>query len=371
MKDASDTILADKLMARIRADGPIGVDDFMATCLADPQSGYYQQTDPFGAAGDFVTAPEISGLFGEMCGLYLAHIYALAESPANAAIIELGPGRGTLMRDMRHVWSQLMPEMTGLPLHFLETGRQLRTLQARTVNGGQTGDAKINWHDDIASLLTAADGPIFGIANEFFDALPVAQLVRHQGIWHQRQVTIRHGQLAFAIGPPVPGPDLTMDSTPDDGTVVEQCPDAGSIITALAQAVAHRGGAILIIDYGSNGNPGDSLQAVADHQPVDIFHAPGRADLSHWVDFAALAKSASAAGARLVSPVPQGHFLMRIGLAARAEQAGKQADPVMRRALLAAIDRLTNPAQMGEVFKVALLVPQGDGLPPGFEGDTA
>ena len=162
-----------------------------------------------------------------------------------------------------------------------------------------------------------------------------------------------------------------MDSTPDDGTVVEQCPDAGSIITALAQAVAHRGGAILIIDYGSNGNPGDSLQAVADHQPVDIFHAPGRADLSHWVDFAALAKSASAAGARLVSPVPQGHFLMRIGLAARAEQAGKQADPVMRRALLAAIDRLTNPAQMGEVFKVALLVPQGDGLPPGFEGDAA
>ena len=368
------TDLADRLMRRIQEDGPIGVDTFMAACLADPQGGYYQQADPFGTAGDFITAPEISGLFGEMCGLYLAHIYDLAGSPEDAAIIELGPGRGTLMRDMRHVWSQLMPAMTSLPLHFLETGHALRRLQASTVQTDRIRTAA-SWHDDITDLLAATDGPVFGIANEFFDALPVAQLIRHDGQWHQRQVGILDGRLGFTIGPSVPE-DVALNGMEKgcgpsaDGAVLEHCPQADLVIAALARQVAQHGGAMLIIDYGRDGNPGDSLQAVADHKPVDIFHAPGQSDLSHWVDFAALEKAASAAGARLVPPVPQGQFLMRIGLAARAEQAGKMAAPETRRALLAAIDRLTSPEQMGAVFKVALLVPRGDGTPPGFEQDS-
>ena len=368
------TALADRLMHRIQEDGPMGVDTFMAACLADPQGGYYQQADPFGTAGDFITAPEISGLFGEMCGLYLAHLYDLAGAPKDAATIELGPGRGTLMRDMRHVWSQLMPTMTGLPLHFLETGRALRRMQASTV---QTDRIKtsVSWHDDITDLLAATAGPVFGIANEFFDALPVAQLIRHHGQWHHRQVGIIDGRLGFTIGPSV-SEAFAMNGMANacgpsaDGTVLEHCPQADLVIAALARQVAQYGGAVLIIDYGRDGNPGDSLQAVADHKPVDIFHAPGQSDLSHWVDFAALETAASAAGARLVPPVPQGQFLMEIGLAARAEQAGKMAAPETRRALLAAIDRLTSPAQMGAVFKVALLVPQGDGTPPGFARDS-
>ena len=149
--------------------------------------------------------------------------------------------------------------------------------------------------------------------------------------------------------------------------VAEICPAATDVVTSLGSALVRRGGAILIVDYGQNGNPGDSLQAVADHRPVDLFAAPGDSDLSHWVDFAALAKAARDAGARLVGPVPQGRFLMRIGLAARAEQAARDTMPEERRALLAAIDRLTNPVQMGEVFKVALLLPPGEGSPPGFE----
>ena len=368
------TALADRLMSRIQEDGPMGVDTFMTACLADMQGGYYQQADPFGTAGDFITAPEISGLFGEMCGLYLAHIYDLAGSPEDAAIIELGPGRGTLMRDMRHVWSQLMPAMTGLPIHFLETGHALQRLQASTVQTDKIKTA-VSWHHDIADLLAATDGPIFGIANEFFDALPVAQLIRHDSQWHQRQVGIIDGRLGFTIGPSVPE-DFDMNDMENacdpssEGGVLEHCPQADLVVTALAQQVAQQGGAMLIIDYGRDGNPGDSLQAVADHEPVDIFHAPGQSDLSHWVDFAALAKAASMAGARLVSPVQQGQFLMRIGLAARAEQAGKMVAPEKRRALLAAIDRLTSPEQMGAVFKVALLVPQGDGTPPGFEQDS-
>ena len=355
------------LMHRIRTDGPIGVDDYMAACLGSAGAGYYQRRDPFGTAGDFVTAPEISGLFGEMCGLYLAHMFELSSMPAEASAIELGPGRGTLMRDMRHVWAQLMPPLSAAPVHMLETSPALRAAQADLL-----ADAgEISWHEDIADLLAAAGGPVFGVANEFFDALPVAQLVRKDGAWHQRLVGVEDGRFGFTVGPADGTDDPALPTDPKDGMVAELCPQAESVMRHLAEAVARRGGAVLIIDYGRNGNPGDSLQAVADHQAVDIFTEPGTADLSHWVDFAALARAAAEAGARLVGPVPQGRFLMRIGLAARAEQAAAQADPDDRRALLAAIDRLTSPAQMGEVFKVALLVPGGTGLPPGFETEPA
>ena len=370
MTSSGDTPLGDRLIARIDADGPIGVDDFMAACLGDAQDGYYQQPDPFGSQGDFTTAPEISGLFGEMCGLYLAHMFELAGSPSQAAVIEFGPGRGTLMRDMRHVWAQLMPKMTECPVHLLETGQHLRQLQA-----DQLGEADTAWHDDIDTLLAASHGPLFGIANEFFDALPVTQLIRHHGNWHHRQVTVKDGRLTFAIGPVADDqPTPSYNPAPShndvaDGAVIEQCPLADSLMSALAGAIARRGGAMLIVDYGTNDNPGDSLQAVAAHKPVDIFHMPGAADLSHWVDFAALGRAAAAAGARLIPPVPQGRFLLQTGLAERAEAAGKLADPETRRALYAAVDRLTSPAQMGTVFKVALLVPDGDGLPPGFAPD--
>lgn len=370
MTGSGDTPLGDRLKARIDADGPIGVDDFMAACLGNAQDGYYQQSDPFGSQGDFTTAPEISGLFGEMCGLYLAHMFELAGAPSQTSVIELGPGRGTLMRDMRHVWAQLMPKMTECPVHLLETSQHLRQLQADLL-----GDADTSWYGEIDTLLAASGGPLFGIANEFFDALPVTQLIRHHGNWHHRQVAVHDGRLTFAIGPvandlPIPFDEQAASHDDmSDGTVIEHCPLADSVMSALASAIARRGGAILIVDYGSNGNPGDSLQAVAAHKPVDIFHMPGAADLSHWVDFAALGRAASAAGARLIPPVSQGRFLLQVGLAERAEAAGKLADPETRRALYAAVDRLTSPAQMGTVFKMALLVPDGDGLPPGFAHD--
>ena len=154
MTGSGDTPLGDRLKARIDADGPIGVDDFMAACLGDAQDGYYQQSDPFGSQGDFTTAPEISGLFGEMCGLYLAHMFELAGAPSQTSVIELGPGRGTLMRDMRHVWAQLMPKMTECPVHLLETSQHLRQLQADLL-----GDADTSWHGEIDTLLAASGGP--------------------------------------------------------------------------------------------------------------------------------------------------------------------------------------------------------------------
>ena len=365
MTAATRQTLGERLIRRIEADGPLGVDDYMAACLGTADTGYYQSRDPLGSAGDFITAPEISGLFGEMCGLYLAHMFELSSMPADATVIELGPGRGTLMRDMRHVWNRLMPPLATAGIRMLETSPVLRKAQAQTV--GNAPDIDIAWHADIAALLDDSTGPVFGVANEFFDALPVAQLVRRGNAWHRRLVGIEDNRLGFLIGDRDDGANAALPLDPHDGMVAELCPQAEDVMRHLADAVARRGGAVLIIDYGRNGNPGDSLQAVAAHQPVDIFTDPGTADLSHWVDFAALSRAAAESGARLVGPVPQGRFLMRIGLAARAEQAAAQADPEERRALLAAIDRLTSPAQMGEVFKVALLVPDGTGLPPGFE----
>ena len=363
MSAAPQTSLEAQLRERIAADGPITFERYMAACLGAANDGYYLTRDPFGEAGDFVTAPEISGLFGEMCGLYLAHMFEIAGKPSGAAVAELGPGRGTLMRDMRHAWASLMPELAGAPVHLLETSPLLRAAQKEVIGS----DAALAWHEKVTGLTAAVAGPIFGIANEFFDALPAAQYIWRDGSWHHRLVGLRDDRFGFITGGQVPD-DPAFPEAPRDGMVAELCPQADDVMASLASAVAARGGAVLVIDYGRDGNPGDSIQAVAAHQAVDLFHEPGQADLSHWVDFAALRRTAEAAGARLIGPVPQGRFLMQIGLAMRAEQAGASAAPEERRALLAAIDRLTSPAQMGEVFKVAILVPPGEGLPPGFSG---
>ena len=360
-----NTSLEERLRSDIARSGPLSVADYMAACLGDQEDGYYPTRDPFGGAGDFVTAPEISGLFGEMCGLYLAHMYELYGQPDDASVIELGPGRGSLMRDLVHVWTQLIPPLAAAPIHLLETSPYLRRMQADLLQ-----DSRIEWHDTADSLTREIDGPVFGIANEFFDALPIQQMQFLNGTWCQRLVGLVGDRLGFATGEPILASDRALPEEPGEGQVAELCPQADQVMAALAALVARKGGAILVIDYGRDGNPGDSLQAVANHTPVDIFHEPGAADLSHWVDFAALRRTASDHGARLIGPVPQGRCLMRIGLAARAEAVASTAAPEDRRAHLAAIDRLTSPAQMGEVFKVALLVPAGEGVPPGFEADS-
>ena len=351
------------IRARIAETGPMDVADYMAMCLGDPDAGYYATRDPFGGDGDFMTAPEISGLFGEMCGLYLAHMYEIAGQPDDVSILELGPGRGTLMRDMRHVWTMLTPDLAGYPVHFVETSPKLRELQRKTVGYG----VDLTCHRDVEAALLSGSGPIFGIANEFFDALPVTQQIVEGGEWRERRVGIEDDRLCYVVGPASQGTDSPLPDTPPDGTVAEFCPAASGIVAKLGAALVQRGGAILIIDYGRDGNPGDSLQAVNDHRAVDPFETPGEADLSHWVDFAALAAAAGGVGARLVGPAPQGRFLMQTGLRTRAEQAGLNAGPGVRRDLLSAVDRLTSPAQMGEIFKVALLLPPGEGTPPGFQ----
>lgn len=360
---ASDAIQA-LLYSQIAQTGPLPISQFIEIVLGHPEHGYYRRQNPIGAAGDFTTAAEISGLFGEMCGVYLAHMYEIAGQPDTAQIVELGPGRGSLMADMRHIWAHTMPTMANLPIQLVETSPQLRTIQKQRIKA-----ASIAWHDDVQSLPNAA---LFGVANEFFDALPIDQAVWRQGAWRHRLVTATHGALGFVDGPALTAPELARWQITNDhqemteGGIAEYCPAAEPIMRQLAGRIARHGGACLIIDYGKNDNFSDSLQAVSAHKPVDLFYQPGNADISHWVDFAALRRAAIDTGARFIGPATQADFLMAIGLRERAENAARLCDADGRRALFAAVDRLVGAHHMGTAFKVGLIVPAGDGVPVGF-----
>jgi NADH dehydrogenase [ubiquinone] 1 alpha subcomplex assembly factor 7 len=360
---ASDAIQA-LLYSQIAQTGPLPISQFIEIVLGHPEHGYYRRQNPIGAAGDFTTAAEISGLFGEMCGVYLAHMYEIAGQPDTAQIVELGPGRGSLMADMWHIWAHTMPTMANLPIQLVETSPQLRTIQKQCIKA-----ASIAWHDDVQSLPNAA---LFGVANEFFDALPIDQAVWRQGAWRHRLVTATHGALGVVDGPALTAPELARWQITNDhqemteGSIAEYCPAAEPIMRQLAGRIARHGGACLIIDYGKNDNFSDSLQAVSAHKPVDLFYQPGNADISHWVDFAALRRAAMDTGARFIGPATQAEFLMAIGLRERAENAARLCDADGRRALFAAVDRLVGAHHMGTAFKVGLIVPAGDGVPVGF-----
>ena len=352
------------LYSQIAQTGPLPISQFIEIVLGHPVHGYYRRKNPIGAAGDFTTAAEISGLFGEMCGVYLAHMYEIAGQPDSAQVVELGPGHGSLMVDMRHIWARTMPNMTDLPIQLVETSSQLRMLQKQRIKA-----ASVAWHDDVQSLPNAA---LFGVANEFFDALPIDQAVWRQGAWRHRLVNTMQGALGFVNGPALSAPELARWQISNDhqdmieGSIAEYCPAAEPIMRQMAGRIARYGGAFLIIDYGKNDNLSDSLQAVSAHKPIDLFYQPGNADISHWVDFAALRRAAIDTGARFIGPITQADFLLAIGLRERAENAARFCDADGRRALFAAVDRLVAAHHMGTAFKVGLILPAGEGVPAGF-----
>lgn len=354
------TQLADLLHRDIAAKGALSVSDYMSQCLMHEAHGYYSTKQVFGAAGDFITAPEISQLFGEMLAAYSAHMHQLFGAPADAITFEAGPGRGILASDMRRAYRAFAPMLHSAPCYLLEASQKLQQAQIDAL-------APFIPHH-VRSISELPKQPLFGIANEFFDALGVNQAIYHQGAWHHRLIDSQDDQFAFAIGAPVTQiPDFApLPDTPQEGDIIEHCPQGEAIMAELAHHIAHYGGALLVVDYGKSDNHGDSLQAVRDHQPCDFLSYQGEADITHWVDFSALARVASAHHARLIGPVTQGRFLRDIGIAERAEALRTPDNPETDRALLAAIDRLVSPAQMGHAFKVALLVPDGEGLPPGF-----
>jgi SAM-dependent MidA family methyltransferase len=350
------TPLGARIAARIAATGPMTLADYMAACLWDPAEGYYATRDPLGAAGDFTTAPEISQMFGECLGLALAQAWADQGAPRRIVLAELGPGRGTLMADVLRA-ARVMPGfLAAAEVHLVEASPALRARQRAAL-----GAAVAAWHDTVATL---PEGPLFLLANEFFDALPIRQFVRDAQGWRERMVTLRDGRLAYALAPALPLPFLARrlaDTAP--GEVVEHRPAAAPIAAEIGRRIAAHGGAALIIDYGGWRSRGDTFQAVSGHAFADPLAAPGAADLTAHVDFEALAQAARPAAA--AGPVPQGELLRRLGIDARAARLAAGLSGARLAAHLAAHRRLTHADEMGRVFQALALHPATAPPPPG------
>jgi len=355
------TDLARRLARQIAATGPITLADYMAACLLDPEHGYYTTRPPFGAAGDFTTAPEISQMFGEMLALCLAQCWIDRGRPAPAVLAELGPGRGTLMADMLRTLAAVPGAREALAVHMVEAAPALRARQAEAI-----APARATWHDHVAALPEA---PLFLVANEFLDALPIRQFRRAGDGWQEVMVGLDPaGRLAPGLSPAAPVAALAHRlADTQDGAVVELCPALPGICAKVAGRIARHGGAALIIDYGGWAGTGDTFQAVRAHAPADPFAAPGAADLTAHVDFAAIATAARAAGAEASAMSPQGLFLERLGITARAEALARRLTGAARDNHVAAHRRLTHPDGMGELFKVIAIHPPGTPPPPGLD----
>jgi len=349
------TALGDLLIARIARMGPISLADYMADCLMHPDHGYYATRDPLGQAGDFITAPEISQMFGELLGLCLAQTWIDQGSPASFTLAELGPGRGTLMQDILRATRNVPGFLEAASIHLIETSPVMRKAQATRVPGAF-------WHDSIATL---PDAPLYLIANEFFDALPIRQFKRSGDGWSEMMVSVTDGKLQPGLSEAVPLALLEqrlIDTA--EGDIVEVCPALPAIVATLGATIANRGGAALIIDYGDWQSQGDTFQALDGHAHVDPFAHPGQADLTAHVDFAAIAQHAAPAHhTRLAT---QGVFLERLGITQRAQSLAQQLTGSPLDAHIKAHRRLTHPAEMGDLFKVIGLYPPSASAPPGL-----
>ncbi|MGL4541923.1 MAG: class I SAM-dependent methyltransferase [Polymorphobacter sp.] len=347
------TPFAQILVGTIATSGPMPVAQWMARVLGDPVHGYYMTRDPLGTAGDFTTAPEISQMFGELIGLWFADLWLRAGQP-HFRLVELGPGRGTLLADFWRATARVPGFHAAASLHLVETSPVLRAAQAQLL-------PHAHWHATLAEVPD--DAPLLLVANEFFDALPIRQLLHTAEGWRERLVS--HDGAGFAPGAGALPLDALVPAALADaaiGAVWETSPAGAAIAAEIGARLARQGGAALIIDYGYSGPAcGDTLQAVRAHRFADPFAAPGEADLTAHVDFAALA---AAAGTAAHGPVGQGDFLVAIGLALRAEALKALADTTARAHIDAAVARLT--LTMGALFKVLALTGNGWPTPAGF-----
>ena len=352
MSDDAQRDFAAQLASRIRDKGPISVADYTAA-VAD---FYYANHEPFGSAGDFITAPEISQVFGELIGLWCADLWQRLGKPDPFLLVELGPGRGTLMSDALRAAQRVSGFAKAMRLHLVERSQRLCALQA-----SKLATYLPVFHGDIASL---PPGPMLLIANEFFDALPIRQFVRRANTWHERSVGLDDTRFVFVD-------DATDDAAAlppaEDGAIAERCPEASAIAGTLAQRIAQQGGAALFIDYGyANSATGDTLQAMRDHKFHPVFDEPGSADLTAHVDFAALAETAEASSAQVYGPVTQGRFLIDLGVEARETALLKAATPAQQEAIRSGCRRLIDPVQMGSLFKVMAIGQKDAAIPEGF-----
>lgn len=353
------TALKEILIKRIEATGPITIADYMSECLLHPEHGYYTGERVFGSAGDFVTAPEISQMFGEMLGLWLADRWLKLGKPGQINLVEFGPGRGTLMEDILRATEPVEGFHKAVTVHFIEASPQLRAQQAKKV-------ADANWHDD---LSTVPEGNCLIIANEFFDALPIHQFEKHEGKWCERRVHAENGELQLVLteaGPKFALTDPGLHDSPN-GSILETCPMGLSIAGSIAERIAASGGAALFIDYGFRKTAvGDSFQAVKAHEFCDPLTEPGKADLTAHVAFDQLIAAATEKGVAAFGPAMQGGFLMALGMGQRAQQLATAVDEEGQQRILSELKRLTAQDEMGTLFKVLALQEPRMAAPPGF-----
>ena len=363
--------LSHHLRDLIAQEGPLTLERFMALALGHPTKGYYITRDPFGVEGDFTTAPEISQMFGELIGLWAAETWVAMGAPANLNLVELGPGRGTLMNDALRAASVVPAFAEAIEVHLVETSPVLAQVQKATL---ARLDIPVFWH---SGFETVPPGPAIIIANEFFDALPVRHYVNQAGAWRERLVGL-DGRNDFTFG-------LSREAEPSikvnapEGSVVEIGAIGQRIMNGLAARLAAQGGAALIIDYGyEQTSLGETLQALQGHQFVDPLAHPGEADLTTHVDFAALARAARAAGAQVHGPITQGVLLSDLGIFDRARALSRRADAAQVAQIEAAVARLVSDQAgimveggvvdgMGALFKAICVTAPGMATPAGFE----
>ena len=362
---APGSLLAE-LKRRIETDGPITIADYMEACLSDPEFGYYATRDPLGEKGDFTTAPEISQIFGELIGLWCAVVWQEMGAPASVRLIELGPGRGTLMADALRAAKSVQSFYDACEVHLIETSPVLRDVQAETIGGF---DKSPHWHAD---LVDVSGGPAILIANEFLDALPVRQFKKQDGQWFERCVDLsKEDKLQFQFrGNPLESEaslpeELRMQAR--DGDMAEIRPASISIVEALAARAQKAPTAALFVDYGHcKSAPGETLQAVRRHDYVDPLEEPGMADLTAHVDFDQLGDAARSRGLDVHGPLSQRDFLLELGLKERCESLMQNANDATKDTLATAALRLVDPVQMGELFKVMALTTTAIAPPPFF-----
>jgi SAM-dependent MidA family methyltransferase len=348
------------IRARIAAQGPMSVYDYMTLCLGHPEHGYYRRREAIGRFGDFITAPEISQVFGELLGLWSAVVGEAIAPSSPLHLIELGPGRGTLMADALRAL-QVVPGLTGrLCVRLVEPSPALTAVQRHTLEGTTVLPS---WHTGIDDV---PPGPAILIANEVVDALPVRQLVRRDERWHERVVGLSSdGCLEFQVA--AASADISRDLSAPEGCVLEQRPDADRLIAAIARRAAAHPTVALVIDYGHGRTGiGDTLQAVRRHQPADPLMAAGETDLSAQVDFEELTDRARQLGLEVDGPVPQAGFLGALGIVERTERLLRSAPPTQAVALESGALRLIDPSGMGSRFKALGLRTPGIARLPGF-----
>lgn len=351
--------LEEHLKKLITNNGPITIAQFMADSLTHPEHGYYQKQKPFGKEGDFTTSPEISQIFGELVGIWCASVWQQMGSPANISIVELGPGRGTLMKDFIRGTKHVNGFHKAMEIHMVEVSRQLQQVQQKNL---KESHGNIHWHSDMTSL--PAKTSIF-IANEFFDALPIHQYEKTTKGWCEKLMDIADGKLAFTLASPISLPGEHKNAA--NGNTLEACPTAITIMQDISARIEMENGAALIIDYGYIGKVyKDTLQAVKNHKYHPILEDIGSADITAHVNFSELSKAATEYDVNICNTITQRDFLLALGIELRTQSLIKNANDKQKQQITSATERLINADEMGNLFKVLAITGKNLTTPAGF-----